>query len=150
MKFKQLKSGFMEKFEGSWKIDPLFVDEELCDPLKPKSLTEYVSCTKGRGRIGSKLRLEQLIQPSIVPPPPISWYLRGITTKTTEMLINDLLAEASRIRQSLSTENTAITDENSDETQVAEACNNIKERWTLRRKNARHSHRRLSFNSKSC
>lgn len=120
MKFKQLKSGFMEKFEGSWKIDPLFVDEELCDPLKPKSLTEYVSCTKGRGRIGSKLRLEQLIQPSIVPPPPISWYLRGITTKTTEMLINDLLAEASRIRQSLSTENTAITDENSDESQVAD------------------------------
>ncbi|KAK4485769.1 hypothetical protein RD792_008415 [Penstemon davidsonii] len=55
--------------------------------------------SKGKGRIASKLVLEQLIQPSIVPPAPISWYLRGITTKTTEMLITDLLTEAARIRQ---------------------------------------------------
>ncbi|PIN05593.1 hypothetical protein CDL12_21864 [Handroanthus impetiginosus] len=146
MKFKQIKSGFMEKFEGSWKIDPLFIDEELCHSLKPKSLTEYVSCTKGRGRIASKLRLEQLIQPSIVPPPPISWYLRGITTKTTEMLINDLLAEAARIRQSYSTGSFDVSDEKSGESQDGEVCN-IKERWALRRKNGKRSHRRLFMNS---
>ncbi|KAI3467532.1 hypothetical protein Pfo_024195 [Paulownia fortunei] len=149
MKFKQIKSGFMERFEGCWKMEPLFVDEELCHPFKPKSLTEYVSCTKGRGRIASKLSLEQLIQPAIVPPPPISWYLRGITTKTTEMLISDLLAEAARIRQGCSTGNSDLSDEKSGESQVGDAYN-IKERWALRRKNARHSHRRLSLNSKSC
>lgn len=149
MKFKQIKSGFMEKFEGSWKMEPLFVDEELCHPLKPKSMAEYVACTNGRGRIASKLRLEQLIQPTIVPPPPISWYLRGITTKTTEMLIDDLLAEAARIRQALSTRNADPSGNAnpSGEIQQDYACN-IKERWAMRRKRARHSHRRLSLNSK--
>lgn len=143
MKFKQIKSGFMEKFEGSWKMEPLFVDEELCHPLKPKSMAEYVACTNGRGRIASKLRLEQLIQPTIVPPPPISWYLRGITTKTTEMLIDDLLAEAARIRQASSTRNADPSGNAnpSGEIQQDYACN-IKERWAMRRKRARHSHRR--------
>lgn len=147
MKFKQIKSGFMEKFEGSWKMEPLFVDEELCHPFKPKSTAEYVSCTNGRGRIASKLRLEQLIQPTIVPPPPISWYLRGITTKTTEMLIDDLLAEAARIRQASSTGNADPSGDRRSEIQQDYACN-IKERWAMRRKRASHSHRRLSLNSK--
>lgn len=143
MKFKQIKSGFMEKFEGSWKMEPLFVDEELCHPLKPKSVAEYVGCSKGRGRIASRLRLEQLIQPTVVPPPPISWYLRGITTKTTEMLITDLLAEAARMRQASGT----ADDVKSGETQEGYVYN-IKERWAVRRKTARHSRRRLFLNSK--
>ncbi|KAK6117922.1 hypothetical protein DH2020_048327 [Rehmannia glutinosa] len=148
MKFRQIKSGFMEKFEGDWKVEPLFVDEELCHPFKPKSLTEYVSCTKGRGRVASKLRLQQLIQPAIVPPPPISWYLRGITTNTTEMLINDLIAEAARIRQA---GNCDLSNEKSGESQsqVVDTYN-IKERWALRRKNARNSRKKLFLNPKFC
>ncbi|KAL8534173.1 hypothetical protein ACS0TY_010251 [Phlomoides rotata] len=136
VKFKQIKSGFMEKFEGCWKVEPLFVDEELCHPFKPKSVMEYACCSKGRGRIGSKLTLEQLIQPAIVPPPPISWYLRGITTKTTEMLFDDLLTEAARIRE---VTRTNVSDEKSGE---GAACN-IKERWAMRRKNTRRCRRRL-------
>ncbi|XP_073144548.1 uncharacterized protein [Henckelia pumila] len=145
MKFKQIKSGFMQRFEGCWKMEPIYVDEHLCHPLKPKSLKDYISCTKGRGRIGSKLHLEQLIQPSIVPPPPISWYLRGITTKTTEMLINDLLAEAARIRQDPSSqvEGLDLFDGKTGEYGVDGLCN-IKERWVLRRKNLkRRCQRRL-------
>jgi hypothetical protein len=42
--------------------------------------------------------LDQLIETAILPPPPISWYLRGITSKTTEMLVNDLIAETARLR----------------------------------------------------
>lgn len=146
MKFKQLKSGFMEKFEGSWQMEPLFVDEHLCHPSKPNSVGEYVACSNGRGRIGSRLKLEQLIQPAIVPPPPISWYLRGITTKTTEMLITDLLAETARIRHASSI--TADSEEKPTESEEGYLCNNIKERWALRRKTSRHCHRRLSLNSK--
>lgn len=133
MKFKQIKSGFMQRFEGCWKMEPIFVDEELCHPFKPPSLTDYVTCTKGKGRIASKLSLEQLIQPSIVPPPPISWYLRGIMTKTTEMLITDLLAEAARIRQESCT-----SEEKSIEHEQGDPCD-IKKRWAMRRKNARLS-----------
>ncbi|KAE8693915.1 hypothetical protein F3Y22_tig00110788pilonHSYRG00093 [Hibiscus syriacus] len=50
-----------------------------------------------KGRIGTKASLDQLIQPTITPPPPNSWYLSGIPAKTTEMLINDLVAEVDRI-----------------------------------------------------
>ncbi|KAL2559759.1 hypothetical protein Fot_04532 [Forsythia ovata] len=144
MKFKQIKSGFMQRFEGCWKMEPIFIDEELCHPFKPQSLTDYVTCTKGKGRIASKLSLEQLIQPAVIPPPPISWYLRGIVTKTTEMLITDLLAEAARIRQDSGT-----SEKNSNEHETGDA-RNIKKRWAMRRKNARLSGTRLSLNSKSC
>ncbi|EPS62234.1 hypothetical protein M569_12558, partial [Genlisea aurea] len=147
MKFKQVKSGFMEKFEGCWKMEPLFVDADLCHPFKPNSLTEYVSCSKGRGRIATKLHLEQLIQPSFLPPAPISWYLRGITTKTTEMLISDLLAEAARIRQHASkSELSPLPDEQSSASQTTEACA-IKERWAAMRRRSsatRSSYRRIS------
>lgn len=143
MKFKQTKSGFMEKFEGCWKVEPLFIDQELCHRRKPSSVEEYISCSEGRGRIGSKVRLEQLIQPAIVPPPPISWYVRGITTKTTEMLITDLLAETARIRATLNTKdnNNEISGES---TGGNDSCN-VKERWAIRRrKHPRHYRKRLS------
>ncbi|KAL7091684.1 hypothetical protein ACP275_12G120000 [Erythranthe tilingii] len=145
MKFKQIKSGFMEKFEGSWTMEPLFVDEEMCGAIKPKSIKEYVSCTNGKGRIGSKLRLEQLIQPAIVVPPPISWYLRGITTKTTEMLINDLLAETARIRKYSGGGGRTDVITGEEEEEEGDAYN-IKERWAVRRRNnPRHSHKRLAY-----
>lgn len=121
----------------------MFVDEKTCFPIKPKTWDEYYSCTGGKGRIGSKVSLEQLIQPAIVPPPPISWYLRGITTRTTEMLINDLLDEAARIR-GISDSKTSIVDppeQTSYERQLDEVCD-IKERWALRR-NGKQYHRKF-------
>ncbi|KAJ0985856.1 hypothetical protein J5N97_004212 [Dioscorea zingiberensis] len=135
VKFKQGKSGFMEKFEGCWSIEPLFVDEHSCYPYKPKTLAEYDVCTRGKGRVGSILNLQQLIQPAFVPPPPISWYLRGITSKTTQMLINDLMTEARRLRGE-------VTDTVSEQALQVNYSNgehsipniiNIKERWHHRR-----------------
>ncbi|XP_059633715.1 uncharacterized protein LOC132276343 [Cornus florida] len=145
MKFKQVKTGFMEKFEGCWKVEPLFVDENLCHPFRPKTTADYMSCTRGKGRMGSTVTLEQLIQPSLVPPPPISWYLRGITTRTTEMLINDLLAETSRIRGVFDTkssnEDLGIYHGVSEGCEVDEICD-IKKRWALHRRNAKQCRRR--------
>ncbi|KAK3223360.1 hypothetical protein Dsin_010385 [Dipteronia sinensis] len=147
MKFKQVKTGFMERFEGCWRVEPLFVDEKLCFPFKPKTWADYHLCTGGKGRIASRVSLQQLIQPAIVPPPPISWYLRGITAKTTEMLINDLLAETARIRRGL---DTAKSNEKLEERcrEIEDKCqidqiSNIKERWTLRRRNAKQHNKRL-------
>lgn len=144
MKFKQVKTGFMKKFEGCWRVEPLYVDEIICDPVKPKTLKEYYSCTAGKGRIGSKLSLDQLIQPTIVPPPPISWYLRGITTRTTEMLINDLLAESARIRGDFSPRRTNEEFELSKGiiTQ-ADDTSDIKKRWALHRRNSKQCNRRV-------
>lgn len=153
MRFKQVKTGFMKRFEGCWRVEPLFVDEKSCFPFKPKTWAEYKTCTGGKGRIGSKVSLEQLIQPAIVPPPPISWYLRGITTRTTEMLINDLLAEAARIRGVVpdsknSMDEVGILAGISDEREVDELCD-IKERWARRRKNGRQGLRKLPSTAKA-
>lgn len=134
----------MERFEGCWKVEPLFVDEQTCLPFRPKTFAEYNTCTGGKGRVGSLVSLDQLIQPSIVPPPPISWYLRGITTKTTEMLINDLLAEAARLRRSISDaelmQDIEARSVSSSEELVLSGVNDIKERWQQRR-SARHRRR---------
>jgi len=145
MKFKQTKTGFMKKFEGCWRVEPLFVDEAMCHPFKPMTKEDYNACTRGKGRIGSKVSLEQILQPAIVPPPPISWYLRGITARTTEMLINDMLAETARIRGGYEAEKSKTQElqgkpgENVD---LVAYSNDIKERWILRRKNAKRSHRK--------
>ncbi|GLT50355.1 hypothetical protein SLA2020_238450 [Shorea laevis] len=145
MKFKQVKTGFMKKFEGCWRLEPIFVDENICFPFKPKSWADYTSCTGGKGRVGSKVTLEQLIQPALVPPPPISWYVRGITAKTTETMITDLIAEAARIREGFpiisleeGTQSTGIN----EEPQV-DQVRDIKERWSIRRRNAKHYRRKL-------
>lgn len=142
MKFKQVKTGFMKRFEGCWKVEPLLIDEKLCHPFIPETLADYVTCTGGKGRVGSKVSLEQIIQPALVPPPPISWYLRGITSKTTEMLISDLLVETARIRGDSDAKNSTGEIGVSDECHVDEILD-IKQRWALRRKNAKRFHRSL-------
>lgn len=138
MKFNQVETGFMKKFEGCWRVEPLFVDEKICFPFKPKTWSEYCSCTAGKGRLGSRVRLDQLIQPAIVPPPPISWYLRGITSRTTEMLINDLRSEAARIRGDSELENSDASIESSrDILDEIDGTTDIKRRWALRRRLAK-------------
>ncbi|KAE8690813.1 mov34 family protein [Hibiscus syriacus] len=152
MKFKQVNTGFMKKFEGRWRIEPVFVDEEICYPFKPKTLAEYCSCSGGKGRIGSKVNLDQLVQPAIAPPPPISWYLRGITAKTTEMLINDLLAEAARLTGghrpvSENSKERRLSNKRNEDDPVEHICN-IKERWSLHRRNTKQ-HRKKLLNAES-
>ncbi|KAK1425701.1 hypothetical protein QVD17_21056 [Tagetes erecta] len=108
IKFKQVKSGFMKRFEGN-------------------------------GRIASKVTLQQLVEPAIVPPPHISWYLRGIATKTVEMLINDLVEEATRVKcasaDDLVTTNPNVNEALCNETETLD----IKERWSSRRKKSRRN-----------
>ncbi|KAL2903290.1 Phosphoserine aminotransferase [Bienertia sinuspersici] len=141
MKFKQINDGFMKKFEGCWRLEPIFVDEKICSPFKPKTISEYHSCTGGKGRIGSRVVLDQLLQPAIVPPPPISWYLRGITSKTSEALMNYLLEEVARIKGVSQT-----SGQSGDDNSVQEITNemkvdevhDIKKRWALRRRKALH------------
>ncbi|KAL0799041.1 hypothetical protein Bca101_054216 [Brassica carinata] len=145
-KYKQEKTMFMKVFEGCWRVEPLFIDEHLCDRMKPKTLQDYDSCSNGRGRIGSKVTMDQMFQPSaILTPPPLSWYIRGITIKTTESMIEDLLAEAARIRgggggaqdDNDEGENGVVLEKSKDE--------HIKERWRSRRRSngMRYTNRRM-------
>ncbi|KAI0523181.1 hypothetical protein KFK09_005573 [Dendrobium nobile] len=137
IKFKQGKSGFMKRFEGLWKVEPLFLDKELCSPCEPKSWLEYDTCSGGKGRVGSIVSLDQLIQPALVPPPPISWYLRGVTERTTEMLIYDLFAEARRLRGAAAMNSTpkhGLEAAHDQQREVAEnRSTEIQERWRRQR-----------------
>ncbi|CAA7036024.1 unnamed protein product [Microthlaspi erraticum] len=148
--YKQEQTMFMEVFEGCWTVEPLFIDEHLCETSKPKSREDYNTCSNGRGRVGSKVTMDQMFQPSaILTPPPLSWYIHGITIKTTESMIDDLFAEAARVRGG----GGGGHGNDSDEGQNGVALDNkikdddIKERWRSRRRsNGRRftNRRRLS------
>lgn len=82
----------MKVFEGSWKVEPPFVDQErLCKNKLPESRREYKKCSGGQGKVGSKVTMEQFFQPSSpFNMSPVSWFIRGITIKITKALLEDL------------------------------------------------------------
>ncbi|ESQ34425.1 hypothetical protein EUTSA_v10008158mg [Eutrema salsugineum] len=138
--YRQEKTMFMKVFEGCWKVEPLFIDEHLCETRKPRTREDYESCSNGRGRIGSKVTMDQMFQPSaILTPPPLSWYIHGITIKTTESMIEDLLAEAAKIRRGGGGGHDDDQGKNGVESEKSKT-EDIKERWRSRRR--RYTNRR--------
>ncbi|KAG2320927.1 hypothetical protein Bca4012_056052 [Brassica carinata] len=90
--YKKVKVKYMKVFEGSWKMEPLYVDQErLCKSRSRISEEEYKKCSGGKGRIGSKVTMEHIFQPSsFLNVPPVSWFIRGIAVKVTKVLLQDL------------------------------------------------------------
>lgn len=43
MKYRLAKTGFMKRFEGTWKIEPLFIDDSGSPLQAPESGTERVA-----------------------------------------------------------------------------------------------------------
>ncbi|XP_010498902.1 PREDICTED: uncharacterized protein LOC104776513 isoform X1 [Camelina sativa] len=82
----------MKVFKGSYKVEPLYVDSErLCKHMEPKSPEEYKRCSRGQGRIASKVIVNQYFQP--YPPfnlPPLSKYIRDVTIKNTVTALKTL------------------------------------------------------------
>ncbi|KAF8081034.1 hypothetical protein N665_0909s0021 [Sinapis alba] len=100
-KYKKEKVMLMKVFEGNYKVEPVYVDQErLCKKRLPKSSEEYRKCSGGQGKIGSKLTINQYFEP--YPPfnlPPFSWYIRGNTIKTSKKLLNALQNTARSARR---------------------------------------------------
>ncbi|CAK9199054.1 unnamed protein product [Sphagnum troendelagicum] len=88
VKFWLAKKGFMKQFEGSWKIQPFYIDAEGGPAPEDNA-----------NRVASIVFLQQVLQPALVPPPLIKGYVRGITAKATEVLTLNLQAEGRRLRQ---------------------------------------------------
>uniref|UniRef100_A0A0D3D736 DUF220 domain-containing protein n=1 Tax=Brassica oleracea var. oleracea TaxID=109376 RepID=A0A0D3D736_BRAOL len=90
--YKKVKVKYMKVFEGSWKMEPLYVDQErLCKSRSRISEEEYKKCSGSKGRIGSKVTMEHIFQPSsLLNVPPVSWFIRGISVKVTKALLQDL------------------------------------------------------------
>ncbi|XP_033135285.1 uncharacterized protein LOC103837396 isoform X2 [Brassica rapa] len=87
--YKKEKVRFMKAFEGNYKVEPIFVDKErLCKKRIPMTQEEYKKCSGGQGKLASKLTIDQYYQP--YPPfnlPPLSWFIRGMTIKTSKSLL---------------------------------------------------------------
>ncbi|EOA29164.1 hypothetical protein CARUB_v10025431mg [Capsella rubella] len=90
--YKKEKMKCMKVFEGSWKVKPLYADQErLCKSKSRINDEEYKRCSNGKGRIGSKVTMEHIFQPcSLLNVPPISWFIRKITIRTVKDLLEDL------------------------------------------------------------
>ncbi|CAH2071241.1 unnamed protein product [Thlaspi arvense] len=91
-KYKKEKMMYMKVLEGSWKVEPLYIDSKrLCNHIELKNSQEYKKCSGGQGRIASKVTMEEIFEPSSpFNIPPFSWIIRGITIKTTKILLEDL------------------------------------------------------------
>ncbi|KAG7637672.1 hypothetical protein ISN45_At02g021770 [Arabidopsis thaliana x Arabidopsis arenosa] len=91
-KYKKEKMMYMKVFEGRWKVELLYADQErLCKSRSRINEEEYKKCSDGKGRIGSKVTMEQIFQPcSLLNVPPISWFIREITIKKIKNLLEDL------------------------------------------------------------
>ncbi|KAF8081038.1 hypothetical protein N665_0909s0025 [Sinapis alba] len=91
---------FMEIFEGSFKVEPMYVDSKrLCKNMKPKSREEYKKCSGGQGKIASKVVVEQVFKPSFFfNLPPVSWYIRWLTVKTNKAVAKDFQIRAAVLR----------------------------------------------------
>ncbi|CAH8383023.1 unnamed protein product [Eruca vesicaria subsp. sativa] len=100
-KYKKEKVMLMKVFHGNYKVEPIYVDQErLCKKRLPKSPEEYKKCSRGQGKLASKLTINQYFEP--YPPfnlPPLSWYIRGSTIKTSKNLLNALQATALFLRE---------------------------------------------------
>ncbi|KFK44445.1 hypothetical protein AALP_AA1G257400 [Arabis alpina] len=83
---------FMKVFEGSFKVEPIYVDQKrLCKHMVPKTQKEYKKCSGGQGKIASKVVMDQYFQPyPLLNLPPFSWYIREKTIKTTKNLLESL------------------------------------------------------------
>ncbi|CAH8387734.1 unnamed protein product [Eruca vesicaria subsp. sativa] len=98
--YKKERVRFMKEFKGNYKVEPVFVDKErLCKKKIPMTREEYKKCSGGKGKIASKLTIDQFYKP--YPPfnlPPLSWLIRGLTIKTSKVLLALLQDTTTRFR----------------------------------------------------
>lgn len=103
------QGGMMRKFTGSWKIEPMKASEaETVEALHTDTRVAKASQT-GSGDsggaadpdpiVGSWVTFEQVVEPTIKPPWPLSNYIRGITEKIIRDMLADLQRECQRMSE---------------------------------------------------
>ncbi|KAJ7553259.1 hypothetical protein O6H91_06G090000 [Diphasiastrum complanatum] len=100
MTFDLLKKGMMNQFSGSWKIEPMYLSE-----ASSKVASEPVNSSKASDPvIGSWLQLHQVLEPSFIPPWPLTSYVRSVSVKIVREICGDLQRECLRLKQNHSEE----------------------------------------------
>ncbi|KAG0570303.1 hypothetical protein KC19_6G152700 [Ceratodon purpureus] len=91
------QGGMMRKFSGSWKIEPMKASEAASQNL-PTSAPEATE-PGSDPIVGSWVTFQQVVEPSIKPPWPLSNYIRGITEKIVREMLADLQLECQRLSE---------------------------------------------------
>lgn len=95
------KGGMMRKFTGAWKIEPMTASEAAPDNLPTTAAAAEGSPAPGSDDpiVGSWVTFQQVVEPSITPPWPLSSYIRGITEKIVRDMLADLQRECQRLAE---------------------------------------------------
>ncbi|BBN17142.1 hypothetical protein MPTK1_7g12310 [Marchantia polymorpha subsp. ruderalis] len=94
MHYDLARQGMMKKFQGSWKIEPKYETET------GSSASERGEKSASTGRlIGSWVSLQQTVQPALIPPWPLSNYVRGVCGQIIKDVCADLQLEAIRLAE---------------------------------------------------
>jgi len=88
MLFNLVKEGMMRKFSGSWKIESMYASEWNSQGVDSESEV-----------VGSWVNFHQLLEPAMVPPWPLSMYVRGVTERIIREMCSDLQIECLRLSQ---------------------------------------------------
>jgi len=111
------QGGMMRKFTGAWKIEPMRASEAaaveaLHTAMEVGKASQTGSDDADDPIVGSWVTFEQVVEPTITPPWPLSNYIRGITEKIIREMLADLQRECQRLselRKSASTSTSEIT-----------------------------------------
>ncbi|CAK9227304.1 unnamed protein product [Sphagnum troendelagicum] len=88
MLFDLAKQGMMRKFSGSWKIDSMYASEQKSQAAASESEV-----------VGAWVNFHQLLEPAILPPWPLSRYVRGVSERIIREMCSDLQHECLRLSQ---------------------------------------------------
>jgi hypothetical protein len=88
MLFDLAKQGMMRKFSGSWKIDSMYASEQKSQAADSESEV-----------VGAWVNFHQLLEPAILPPWPLSRYVRGVSERIIREMCSDLQHECLRLSQ---------------------------------------------------
>jgi hypothetical protein len=91
------KGGMMRKFSGSWTIEPMRASETVIPAGTEAVKTEDESDPDPI--VGSWVTFQQVVEPTVKPPWPLSDYIRGITEKIIREMLADLQRECQRLSE---------------------------------------------------
>ncbi|KAL2612866.1 hypothetical protein R1flu_024558 [Riccia fluitans] len=94
MHYHLARQGMMKKFQGSWKIEPKYDNESGSSSSENGENSDSENSKK---LIGSWVNLQQIVQPALIPPWPLSNYVRGISAQILKDVCADLQQEAMRL-----------------------------------------------------
>lgn len=93
------KGGMMRKFSGSWTMEPMRASEAGIPPAGSEPVVKTDVDERDDPIVGSWVTFQQVVEPTVKPPWPLSDYIRSITEKIVREMLADLQRECQRLSE---------------------------------------------------